>query len=79
MTPNQTFDTNFTQMISIAKLVWTFDIAGDGSEIDTDITNGFVTAPYKFPVQFKPRSSKHAAVIENEFELVRLFLQGFKI
>jgi len=70
-------------MISMAKLVWAFDITGDGTEVDTDMatafTNGLVTAPHKFPVQFKPRSSEHAAVIEKEFELVGPFLQGFKV
>jgi hypothetical protein len=69
-------------MVNMAKLVWAFDITTDAAAVDTNVesaySNGFLTCPLKFPVQFTPRSSKHAAVIEKEFESIKPFLAKFE-
>ena len=71
----------YHQIVNMSKLVWTFDITTD-SPVDTDVvsayTEGFLTAPIQFPVTFTPRSAKHAAVIEREFEAAETFLAKYE-
>jgi hypothetical protein len=66
----------------MAKMVWAFDIKAESTSVDTDVhtaySNGFLTAPLKFPVNFVPRSEKHAAVIRSEFEEAKAFLARFE-
>lgn len=65
----------------MAKIVWAFNITAGTSKVDTDIesayTDGFLTAPAKFPVNFMPRSAKHESVIFEEFQSVKPFLESF--
>ena len=67
----------------IAKLVWTFDISKEdgGAEVDTSVESayqgGFLIAPNKFPVRIRPRSEKHAKVVEGEFADLKSFYERF--
>ncbi|KAH8805047.1 cytochrome P450 [Xylogone sp. PMI_703] len=67
--------------INMAKIVWAFNITAGASDVNTNIetayTDGFLTAPAKFPVRFTPRSEKHKLIIEEEFESVKPFLARF--
>ncbi len=68
----------------MAKLVWTFDISPGkdpvtGSNLSKDETDdsienqwtdGFLTAPKKFPITIRVRSPKHAEVIDRERNIV---------
>ena len=66
----------------MAKLVWAYDITTEASVVDVDVetayTPGFLTTPLKFPARFVPRSPKHKAVIEREFEVAKAFLAQFE-
>ncbi|KAK4215596.1 cytochrome P450 [Rhypophila decipiens] len=63
-------------MLNMAKLAWALDLApAEGmspADVDDDISTayleGFLIAPKRFPISIKPRSEKHRAVIEAEFE-----------
>lgn len=68
------------QIINMSKLVWAFDIkpgldATTGRQlskeeindsVETQWTNGFLTAPKPFPVTLQVRSEEHQAVIDSE-------------
>lgn len=68
------------QIINIAKLVWAFSItpgthpttglrlaAEDIDDaVETQWTNGFLTAPKPFPVAIEIRSAAHQAVVDRE-------------
>ncbi|KAK4498569.1 hypothetical protein PRZ48_011227 [Zasmidium cellare] len=71
-------------MISLSKLVWAFDFtAPPNTKIDTSIETGyeggFLVTPKKFPLDIKPRSSEHAAVIEKEMKEVAPLLDTFVV
>lgn len=70
------------QMVNMAKFCWAFDITTDAAAVDTNVetayTNGFLTCPLKFLVQFVPRSPTHKTVIEKEFESVKSFLAKYE-
>ncbi|KAI8229430.1 UDP-glucosyltransferase A1 [Colletotrichum sp. SAR 10_96] len=59
-------------ILNMAKIAWGFDLSpGEGEgEVDVDVgtayTDGFLIAPKKFPITIRPRSERHAAVIEEE-------------
>ncbi|KAK3315853.1 cytochrome P450 [Apodospora peruviana] len=74
-------------MLNMAKIAWVFDLSpGPGisgpEDIDDDINTayhgGFLIAPKKFPITIKPRSERHRAVIENEYEALEPFLQKYE-
>lgn len=54
----------------MAKIAWGFDLSPGEGEVDVDVgtayTDGFLIAPKKFPITIRPRSERHAAVIEEE-------------
>ena len=62
-------------MVSMAKLVWGFNILPGSDRVDVDIetayTDGFLTSPKEFAVQFIPRSEVHKRVIMREFEAAK--------
>lgn len=70
--------------IVIAKMVWAFDIdvlPGKGEDVDdsplTAYQDGFLIAPYKFPVRIRPRSDRHAEVVKKEFGGMKPFFEKF--
>lgn len=62
----------------MAKIAWAFDIVPEKQPVDVDIrtafTEGMVTTPLNFPVDFKARSPTHASIVEKEFEVADSFL-----
>jgi hypothetical protein len=68
------------QIINIAKLVWAFSITPGthpttgarlavediDDAVETQWTNGFLTAPKPFPVKIEIRSAAHQAVVDRE-------------
>ncbi len=66
----------------MAKLTWGFDILPGSATIDVDIrtaySDGFLTCPNKFPVNFTPRSEKHSEVIMSEFESVKAVFANYE-
>ena len=69
-------------MLNMAKMTWGFDISANGEELDWDVrssyTDGFVFSPKRFPVSFKPRSSVHERVIEDEFRAQRVVFARYE-
>ncbi|KAI8302084.1 Cytochrome P450 monooxygenase patH [Colletotrichum sp. SAR11_59] len=57
-------------ILNMAKIAWGFDLSPGEGEVDVDVgtayTDGFLIAPKKFPITIRPRSERHAAVIEEE-------------
>ncbi|KAI8221561.1 Cytochrome P450 monooxygenase patH [Colletotrichum sp. SAR 10_86] len=55
-------------ILNMAKIAWGFDLSPGEGEVDVDVgtayTDGFLIAPKKFPITIRPRSERHAAVIE---------------
>lgn len=71
--------------IVIAKMVWLFDIdvqPGKSADVDdsplTGYQGGFLIAPNEFSVRIRPRSEKHAEVIEREFRDMAPFFDKFQ-
>ena len=65
------------QMVNMAKLVWAFDmIPGSDDPVNVDIkdayTDGFLTCPKKFPIEFVPRSRQHEDIIRKEYEAAKM-------
>jgi cytochrome P450 len=64
--------------INIVRTLWAFNIQkakgpdGELLEPDTRMVRGFLSVPNKFKCLITPRSSKHAAIIEDEFKSARL-------
>ncbi|KAB5566218.1 cytochrome P450 [Coniochaeta sp. 2T2.1] len=65
---------NNSVALNIARILWAFDIgpakSASGQDVDVDIfafTNGFNSVPLPFQSSIKPRSARHAEVIEREF------------
>ncbi|KAI1080805.1 cytochrome P450 [Whalleya microplaca] len=61
--------------LNIARILWAFDVGpakdADGKDIDVDIfafSDGFNSSPLPFPCSIQPRSPKHIAVIEQEYQ-----------
>ncbi|KAL2206006.1 cytochrome P450 [Sarocladium strictum] len=71
-----------SQLLNMAKLVWTFAIKPGSGTIDdsmeTGYTGGFLVAPTKFPVSITPRSAERKAVIAREFSECSELLAQFK-
>ncbi|KAB2573838.1 Cytochrome P450 monooxygenase patH [Lasiodiplodia theobromae] len=65
-------------LVNMAKIAWAFDIVPEKQPVDVDIrtafTEGMVTTPLNFPVDFKARSPMHAAIVEREFKAADSFL-----
>ena len=71
---------NSQKAINIAKLVWAFDISPGKNEgtkhppahnevndsVETQWTNGFLTAPKPFPLTIVLRSKRHREIIAQE-------------
>lgn len=71
--------------IMIAKVVWAFEIdvePGKSNSVDdsplTAYQGGFLIAPNRFPVRIRPRSEKHADVLQREFCDSRPFFERFQ-
>ena len=68
-------------MVNMAKLTWGFDILAESAPVDVDIntaySDGFLTAPKKFPVTFSPRSEKHREVFTKEAESAETLLARY--
>lgn len=68
------------QIISMSKLLWFFDMSAPGA-VDTDVetafTKGFLTAPKRFAVNFKPRSPKRAEILRTEWKNADSFLSRY--
>lgn len=62
----------------MSKIAWAFDILPETAPVDVDIrtafTEGMVTTPLNFPVNFKARSPVHEAIVEAEFKAADTFL-----
>ncbi|KAI0835784.1 cytochrome P450 [Hypoxylon sp. FL0890] len=61
--------------LNIARILWAFDVGpakdANGKDIDADInaySDGFNSSPLPFSCSIKPRSSRHAKVIEQEYQ-----------
>lgn len=63
---------NVGQIVNMAKMTWGFDISPGSPAVDVSIktaySDGFLTSPKRFSLQFAPRSRKHEEVIAGEFE-----------
>lgn len=68
-------------MLNMAKLAWAFDISPGSEEVNVDVetayTDGFLIAPEKFPIFFKPRSKEHREVIIQEYEATKPFFEKY--
>ncbi|KAF4546331.1 putative cytochrome P450 [Lasiodiplodia theobromae] len=65
-------------LVNMAKIAWAFDVVPEKQPVDVDIrtafTEGMVTTPLSFSVDFKARSPAHAAIVEKEFRAADSFL-----
>lgn len=64
-----------TLLFAVARLLWAFDIRKglneEGEEVVPDpekLTAGFVVQPQRFPARITPRSQRHAAVLQRDWE-----------
>ncbi|KAL8383266.1 hypothetical protein RB595_006834 [Gaeumannomyces hyphopodioides] len=69
-------------MLSMAKLLWAFDVRSAGPPLDTDVrtafTNSILMGPKKFPVVFAVRSEGRAEVIRDEWKRADAFMLRFE-
>ncbi|KAL8409855.1 hypothetical protein RB594_008079 [Gaeumannomyces avenae] len=69
-------------MLSMAKLLWAFDMRSAGPPLDTDVrtafTNSILMGPKKFPVVFAVRSEAKAQVIQDEWKRADAFMARFE-
>lgn len=69
-------------MLSMAKLLWAFDIRSPVPRLDTDVRTAFADSiligPNKFPVVFAVRSESKRAVIRGEWEKADAFMRQFE-
>lgn len=67
--------------INIAKIVWGFTLQKEKEGVDgcveTGYEGGFLVCPKRFPMDIKPRSEVHAAVLEREFQELQGFYSQF--
>lgn len=70
-----------TLLLAVSRLLWAFNIDKaldeEGKEVVPDpenLTQGFLIHPEPFPASIKPRSQKHAAVLQNDWEACQQLL-----
>ena len=64
----------------MSKLLWFFDMSATApvdTNVETMFTQGFLTAPKKFPVSLKTRSPERAKLLRHEFEHADAFLSQY--
>ncbi|KAI5864710.1 cytochrome P450 21 [Durotheca rogersii] len=75
--PGDVFAMN-TTLITLAKLLWAFDITPTG-KVDLDMRTGFrvglVMIPNNFNVSFAPRSDKHREALSDDFQRLSHLLE----
>jgi hypothetical protein len=83
---------NIWKEINISKLIWAFDILPGNDPItgrqltheevndsmETQWTNGFLTAPKPFPVKLSLRSEKHGEVINREIKQAQEIFRDYE-